>query len=118
VFLPVLRTNQTNHYNMKILSIGIIIVLILIGLFVVDKQATRKETIWLMDSMYSAKKKIINYDSIERTIKEKIVDSMIQVLNTYEWRQEQWIIRSGKRLDSLDSIVDAHDDIFRNPFGH
>lgn len=45
-----------------------IILAALIGGYVYDKRLTRKETIWLMDSLYSAKKRIINFDSIKAEI--------------------------------------------------
>ncbi len=50
---------------MKGFLIGFVILAFIGFAWYMDKQKTRRETLIMMDSLYEAKKRIINYDSIE-----------------------------------------------------
>lgn len=77
---------------------GALLVILIFG-YVVDKRIVRKETIQAMDSLYEAKKKIINYDSLRKNI----LDSVAPITRGQNWkiRSLQWQMRIIKaKLDS------------------
>lgn len=94
---------------------SLIFIVILVGIilaYVVDKRNVRKETIWLMDSMYSAKKKIINYDSIKREIERGAIRK-IDSLAIREFMYSRGLSRELKNLTQ--QFLSIKDSLTRLP---
>lgn len=77
-----------------------------------QSRVVRPETIRIMDSLYEAKRRIINQDSIEKAITKRVMDSVGPILtsqtkrlNLIQNENDRQRRANEKRFHTYDSIV-------------
>lgn len=79
----------------NVLYIVAIIAIVVIAYWFHQSRYVRPETIRIMDSLYEAKRRIINQDSVESAIRNKVIDSIMPI-----------ITNQGKRLNLIQNEND------------